>query len=100
MAKSNITVKLFVDWDNRRIMTSSDVSEYRDELISEMKESGQFETWLDDRYYASEVWGNEDNVEEEWDEYCEAEADTEVERLEEVEFELLPHEYEAMGRPF
>ena len=99
MAKSNITVKLFVDWDNRRIMTSSDVSDYRDELISEMKSDGRFEVWLDENYCASEVWDNANNIEENWDEYCEAEADTELENLEEIEIDLMPHEYKA-GYPF
>ena len=99
MAKSNITVKLFVDWDNRRIMTSGDVAEYREELINDIKDSGQFEVWLDDRYCASEVWGNEDNVEEEWDEYCEAEADSKMEDIEEVEYELMPYEYKV-NTPF
>ena len=100
MAKSDITVKLFVDWDNRRIMTSNDVSEYRDELISEMKDGGQFETWLDENYCASDVWDNADNIEDAWDEHCEEEADNEIERLEEVELYLNSNEYEAMGRPF
>jgi hypothetical protein len=99
MAKSNITVKLFVDWDNRRVMTSGELSEYRDELIGEMKTDGRFEAWLDDNFMASEVWDNADNIEDNWDEHCEEEADTELENLEEVEIDLMPHEYKV-GCPF
>lgn len=99
MTKAPINVKLFIDWDNRRVMASEDLKEYRDELISEIKDSGQFEVWLDDKYYASEVWGNEDNVEVEWDEYCEAEADSKMEDIEEVELYCMPHEY-SIDTPF
>ena len=99
MAKSNITVKLFVDWNNERIMTSDELSDYHDELINEMKSDGQFEVWLDENYCASEVWDNADNIEDAWDEHCEEKVGIEIDRLEEVEIDLMPHEYKVAS-PF
>ena len=99
MAKSNIVVKIFVDWDNQQVFTKNDLDSYRESIADEFRTGGYFETWLDENFCASEVWDNADNIEDNWDEYITERVDERVEALEEVELMCYPDEYD-IERPF
>lgn len=99
MAKSNITVKIFVDWDEHRVFTKDDLDDYRDEIREELKADGNFECWLDENFCASEVWDNADNIEDAWDEHIDDRVDEKIEALEEIEMVCYPCDYDITG-PF
>lgn len=99
MAKSNITATLYVDWDRQVILTSDELDEYRDKRKDELAEDVNFDTWLDENYSASEVWDNADNVNDDWDEYLEGRVANEMSDIDEVEIDLMPHEYKVAS-PF
>lgn len=99
MAKSNITVKLFVDWDRQVILTSDELDEYRDNRKDEIANEINFEDWLDRNYNASDVWDNADNINNDWDEYLEERIADEMADIDEVEIDFMPHEYKV-NAPF
>ncbi len=99
MAKSNIVVKVFVDWDNQQIYTKGDLDDYRDQIADELKADGNFECWLDENFCASEVWDNADNIGDAWDEHIQEEVDERIEALDVIELMCYPNEYD-IERPF
>ena len=73
-----INTTIWIDWENQRVVTSKDEKE---EVLENAIDNGEcadmdFESWLDENYCASEVYGcSEDELLSEYDDWKREQAD-------------------------
>lgn len=86
--KKDITI--YVDWREQTIYTESELDEAKSDRVEEMYEDEvAFNDWLDDNYYASQIFRRDfDEIRSEWRECCVDRVDEEWENIEEVELEV------------
>lgn len=73
-----INTTIWIDWENQRVVTSEDEKEEAMENAINEGECADmdFESWLDENYCASEVYGSsEDELMSEYDDWKHEQAD-------------------------